>query len=66
MTARQTEASEKAQEWLAAVRGGATEAARRFGISLRRAQRLAQLAGVARPVGSPRKVRRDEPAEGAK
>ena len=66
MTARQTEASERAQEWLAAGRGGATEAARLFGISIRRAQRLAQLAGVARRVGSPRKVRPADPDEGAK
>ena len=55
MSGRPSAAAEKAAKWLAAGHGTAAEAARKFGLSPRQAQRVAASVGLpARPVGRPR------------
>ena len=55
MAGRPSAAAEKAAKWLAAGHGTPAEAARKFGLSPRQAQRIAAAAGLApQPVGRPR------------
>lgn len=62
MAGRPSAAAERAARWLAAGHGTAADAARKFGISPRHAQRIAASVGLApQPVGRPRAHR---PAEG--
>ncbi len=54
MAGRPSAAAEKAAKWLAADGGRvASQAAVKFGLSLRQAQRIVQQLGRARPVGRP-------------
>lgn len=54
MAGRPSAAAEKAAKWLAAGNGTPAEAARKFGLSARQAQRIAAAAGLApQPVGRP-------------
>ena len=54
MAGRPSAAAERAAKWLAAGHGTAAEAARRFGLSARQAQRIAARVGLApQPVGRP-------------
>ena len=56
MSGRPSAAAVRAARWLASGRGTPAEAARKFGISPRQAQRIAASEGLApRPVGRPRK-----------
>ena len=54
MAGRPSAAAEKAAKWLAAGKGTPAEAARKFGLSPRQAQRIAAAQGLApQPVGRP-------------
>lgn len=54
MAGRPSAAAEKAAKWLQADGGRvASQAAAKFGLSLRQAQRIVQQLGRARPVGRP-------------
>jgi hypothetical protein len=55
MAGRPSAAAERARKWLAAGHGTPAEAARKFGLSARQAQRIAAAAGLPpQPVGRPR------------
>lgn len=54
MAGRPSAAAERAAKWLRAGHGTAAEAARKFGLSARQAQRIAAQVGLpAQPVGRP-------------
>lgn len=54
MPGRPSAAAERAAKWLAADAGRVpSQAAAKFGLSLRQAQRIASNLGLARPVGRP-------------